>query len=324
MVSIRILGAVVVLCCVANSCSSSTSDAPGTAGSSSGGSAGSSNNGGSAGSSSGTGGSSNAGSPGAAGSNDVGGGAVERSAGCGRAPQLATGDQELEVGGVTRTFILDLPSDYDEDTAYPLLFGFHGRGFSGAEFRSASYGNLLSVAGDDAIVVHPDALGDVELAWDTDSAEDVRFFDAMLEELGDALCVDEARVFAAGHSSGGYFINKLACERGDQLRAIAAVAGGGPFGQNGGSPSCTGPVSAWIAHAEDDQTVLFVNGENSRDYWVTTDACDEDSYDAVAPGPCVAYEGCRAGLAVSWCEYDGGHDWPSFGAQSIWNFFERF
>jgi polyhydroxybutyrate depolymerase len=264
------------------------------------------------------------GSPGSggAGSGSAGSGSgsseVVASEGCDRAPSLSSGEQSIEVDGVTRTFIVDVPDDYDESTPYPLLFGFHGRGFSAAEFRGPAYGNLLSVAGDEAIVVHPDALGEPERAWDTESLDDVRFFDALLEELSDGLCVDTARVFAAGHSSGGYFINLLGCVRGDGLRAIAPVAGGGPFDSD-----CTGPVSAWIAHAEDDETVPLENGENSRDYWLETAACEE-SFDDVSPSPCVAYEGCGAGLAVNWCVYDGGHDWPSFGARGIWSFFQRF
>jgi polyhydroxybutyrate depolymerase len=266
-------------------------------------------------------GSGNAGSGGAA--SGKGGSEVVASDGCDRAPALASGEQSIEVDGVTRTFIVDVPSDYDESTPYPLLFGFHGRGFSAAEFRSASYGNLLSVAGDVAIVVHPDALGEPERAWETEALDDVRFFDALLEELSDGLCIDTARVFAAGHSSGAYFTNTLGCERGDSLRAIAPVAGGGPFGSDGRGPSCRAPLPAWIAHAEDDETVPFENGENSRDYWLESDACEE-SFDDVSPSPCVAYEGCRAGLAVNWCVYDGGHDWPSFGARGIWSFFERF
>jgi poly(3-hydroxybutyrate) depolymerase len=267
------------------------------------------------------------GGSGAAGSGGVGSGTggsePVASAGCDRAPALSSGEQSIEVDGETRTFIVDVPSDYDESTPYPLLFGFHGRGFSAAEFRSASYGNLLSVAGDEAVVVHPDALGEPERFWDIESLDDVRFFDALLEELSDSLCIDESRVFAAGHSSGGYFINLLGCVRGDSLRAIAPVAGGGPFGSGGRGPSCTGPLPVWIAHAEDDATVLFENGENSRDYWLESAACDE-SFDDVSPSPCVAYEGCGAGLAVNWCVYDGGHDWPSFGARGIWSFFQRF
>ncbi|HTV24637.1 MAG TPA: hypothetical protein VMG12_38360 [Polyangiaceae bacterium] len=325
----RVVGVLGALSLVASACGDGSS---GDAGSSSGGgrggsSAAGSGDSGDAGDNGEPGGAGTSGGPsggGSGGSSGSGrGDEIEPSAGCDSAPALSSGEQTIEVDGETRSFILDLPSDYDEGTPYPLLFGFHGRGFSAAEFRSADYGNLLSVAGDDAIVVHPDALGDPEQAWDTESQDDVRFFDALLEELSDGLCVDEARVFAAGHSSGGYFTNLLGCERGDRLRAIAPVAGGGPFG-DGGAPDCAGPVSAWIAHAEDDETVLFQNGENSRDYWLESDDCDEDRFDDVSPSPCVAYEGCGAGLAVNWCVYDGGHDWPSFGARGIWSFFQQF
>jgi poly(3-hydroxybutyrate) depolymerase len=242
------------------------------------------------------------------------------STGCGQAAAFQSGTRQLDVGGLSRTFIVDLPGDYAQSKPYPLVFGFHGRGFSGAEFRSPAYGNLLSVAGDEAIVVHPDATGQ-EMAWETETQQDVEFFDAMFEALTEGLCVDESRVFAAGHSSGGYFTNVLGCQRGDVLRAIAPVAGGGPFGPSGGAPSCERSLSAWIAHAEDDETVLFSNGEGTLGYWLGRDACDAESFEPTPPDPCVAYRGCAPGLAVRWCAYEGGHDWPPFAARGIWDFF---
>jgi polyhydroxybutyrate depolymerase len=262
-------------------------------------------------------------SAGAGGTTNSGGSppvAVE-SAGCGKAAAFTSGNHELEVGGATRTFIVDLPNGYDEDEAYPLLFGFHGRGFSAAEFRSSSYGNMLSAASSEAIVVHPDALGEPERAWATETDRDLVFFDGLFEALTAGLCVDESRVFATGHSSGGYFTNLLGCERGNLLRAIAPVAGGGPFGTGGREPVCERPLSAWIAHAENDQTVLFSNGEGSLDYWLTSDDCNESSR-PTSPAPCVAYSGCAGGLAVHWCVYETGHDWPTFAPGGIWSFFD--
>jgi poly(3-hydroxybutyrate) depolymerase len=243
------------------------------------------------------------------------------SAGCSQAPEFQSGLQQLESGGLTRTFILDLPADYSENKPYPVLFGFHGRDFTAAEFRSPEYGNLLSAAGGEAIVVHPNATS--AGAWELESQQDIEFFDAMLDALKRGLCLDESRVFATGHSSGGYFTNVLGCQRGDVLRAIAPVAGGGPSGPNGGDPSCERPVSVWIGHAEDDGTVPFVNGQGSLDYWLGSDGCDAESQ-PVAPDPCVAYQGCASGLQVRWCVYEGGHDWPDFAAQGIWDFFKSF
>lgn len=241
------------------------------------------------------------------------------SAGCGQEPEFQSGTQELEVGGLTRTFILDLPSGYDSDVPYPILFGFHGRDFTSADFRSASYGNLLSAAGDDAIVVHPDATATG--AWELEGDQDVEFFDALLATLSDGLCVNRARVFATGHSSGGYFTNVLGCRRANVLRAIAPVAGGPPTGSDGDAPACEGPISAMIVHGEEDAIVPFVNGESSLDYWLGSDECDADSAEPVDPEPCVAYGGCADGTAVRWCAYAGGHDWPSFAARGIWDFF---
>jgi polyhydroxybutyrate depolymerase len=237
------------------------------------------------------------------------------SPGCGQLALLTSGAQSLDVDGVTRTYVLDLPSRYDGTTPKPIVFAFHGATTSGEFFRSAFYGNLLSTMGGDAIVVHPDALGD-PTAWN--NSVDLPFFDALLAELSDGLCLDRARVFATGHSSGGFFTNTLGCQRGDVLRAIAPVAGGGPFGFGNGA--CTGEVAVWLAHGENDPMVPFQTGVDSRDRWLEANGCSEAT-SAVEPAPCVEYSGCTAGLPVSWCVHEDGHNWPDFAPEGIWSFF---
>jgi polyhydroxybutyrate depolymerase len=176
----------------------------------------------------------------------------EPSVGCGQLALVSSGASSIEVDGVTRTYILDVPSGYDGTTPLPLVFAFHGATTSGEFFRGRFYGNLLSTMSDAAIVVHPDALG-APTAWDNDA--DVPFFDALLASLEATACVDQARVFATGHSSGGFFTNTLGCQRGDVLRAIAPISAGGPFGFGGNA--CRGEVAVWLAHAENDETVSF-------------------------------------------------------------------
>jgi poly(3-hydroxybutyrate) depolymerase len=68
--------------------------------------------------------------------------------------------------------------------------------------------------GDEAIVVHADALG-APTSWNNQA--DVPFFDALLAELTSSLCIDTERVFA----TGGFFTNTLGCQSGDVPRAIA-------------------------------------------------------------------------------------------------------
>lgn len=240
------------------------------------------------------------------------------SSGCGSLALLAPGEQTLEVAGVGRTYVLDIPAGYDGNTPMPLVFAFHGATTSGALFRSAFYGNLLSTMQDAAIVVHPDALGDPS-SWNTEA--DIPFFDVLLAELGARVCVDEARVFATGHSSGGFFTNALGCQRGDVLRAIAPVSAGGPF--TSGGNGCSGEVAVWIAHAENDEIVPFDSGVDSRDRWLSSNGCSAAS-EPIDPAPCVEYDGCSPGSPVRWCVYQDGHDWPDFGPDGVWGFFSSF
>ena len=232
--------------------------------------------------------------------------------GCGRAP-AAEGARTLEVSGQgERSYLVELPSGYDETTPWPVVFGFHGATTSGMTFASRFYGNLASTMGDAAILVYPDAQG-MPTAWD--NAHDVPFFDALLAQVENDYCVDEARVFATGHSSGGFFSNELGCRRGDVLRAIAPVSGGGPFG----GPGCVGEVAVLLAHGTADDIVLLSFGEGSRDRWADENGCDTGSSSDVSPSPCVAYT-CT-GEPVRWCEYSGMHEWPSFAPEAIWTFF---
>jgi polyhydroxybutyrate depolymerase len=241
---------------------------------------------------------------------------AEPSTGCG-AGAAESGARSLEVDGQERTFLLDLPSTYDGAEPYPLVFGFHGASTDGDLFRSQFYGNLLSAMGEEAIVVHPDALGD-PTSWDTET--DIGFVAAMIDELGATLCVDAQRVFATGHSSGGFFTNALGCELGDVLRGIAPVSGGGPFTFGGGG--CEGQVAAWIAHGENDETVAFSNGESSRDIWAEANGCDLAMPLDVEPSGCVEYQGCDDGHPVRFCVYQDGHNWPEYAPQAIWDFWK--
>jgi poly(3-hydroxybutyrate) depolymerase len=239
------------------------------------------------------------------------------SSGCGSAATVASGENTITVNELDRTFLVDLPGRYDAARPYPLVFAFHGATTSAAFFRNPRYGNLLSAMADEAIVVHADALGD-PTAWNNE--RDLPFFDAMLAQLEAGACVNTDRIFATGHSSGGFFTNTLGCQRGDVLRAIAPVAGGGPFVFGGAS--CVGDVAVWLAHGENDETVPFTTGEQSRDRWLDQNGCDAESSTPATPSECIDYAGCDDGVPVRWCVHQNGHNWPDFAPQGMWEFFE--
>ncbi len=233
--------------------------------------------------------------------------------GCGQSPDgIAT---SIDVGGDERTFALHIPKDYDPEFNYPLIFAWHGLGGSGDVAQN--YFGIEQHAGDDAIIVYPDALYLDEYdatGWEVNpNGYDFNFFDALYDHLLGNLCIDASRVFSTGHSFGGYMTNYLGCYRADVFNAIAPVAGGPPWG------SCGGPVAAWITHGSADDVVELSEGEAAREKWLTQNDCGDTS-SATDPDPCVAYEGCTRD--VHWCLHTGGHEWPAFAGAAIWDFFQ--
>lgn len=113
------------------------------------------------------------------------------SMGCGLEPMTA-GAATIQVDGMARTYEFSLPTGYDENRPYPLLFGFHGAGVEVPRFRM--YFDMTTVVGPDAIVVYPQAQGG-SMAWNVQ--RDLPPFDALLTKFKAEYCVDEKHVFAA-------------------------------------------------------------------------------------------------------------------------------
>jgi hypothetical protein len=59
----------------------------------------------------------------------------------------------------------------------------------------------------------------------------------------------------------------------------------------------------------------------TREYWIAVNGCnEEETHEEV--DPCVVYEGCDSDFPVQYCEHSGGHDWPDFASDAIWDFFK--
>lgn len=251
--------------------------------------------------------------------------------GAASAPKGYLAGQKLVVEGVTnaahanRAYDVFVPDSHDGDRTFPLVIELHGDGGTGAGMRRAL--DLESASAGRAILVFPNAFGGWDLERGVDENDDIRFMKALVDTLAKNLCVDRARVFAAGYSNGGYFANQLACKVGGSLlRGIASHAGGGPYGGDGeyddqGNLVCAGmPVPALISHGVADDNVLLTEGQKSRAHWTRVNGCGT-STKAFDPSPCVAYDGCAK--PVVYCEVPSvGHVvWPEGGAKATWSFF---
>lgn len=183
-----------------------------------------------------------------------------------------------------------VPTGYDPQRAYPVIYEMHG--CSGAPTREDNNVPVEKHVGDAAIVVRARAAA---MCWDTSTMGlDLPYVDAMMDDVEGAFCVDTARRFVTGYSSGSFMTHVLGCIRGDKLRGIASIAGGQP-GNN-----CTGDPAALLIHDANDNTVNISASIGARDDHLARNGCGATT----TPGqdPCVSYDGCAPGKPVVWCQ----------------------
>ena len=239
-----------------------------------------------------------------------------RSSGCGSGSGFTTGEHTVASNGTERVYYLELPKDYNSNTAYSLVFGFHGLGGDYTSFTEGSSYNLQSAMGEEAILVYPNALpDDSDVTKWVDS--DLDFFDDLYAELEENLCFDIRKVFALGHSAGAGFTHELGCQKGDILRGIGPVAGG----LTSDYSECIGQVAVIQIHGGNDTVTPLGLILPTREYWIAINSCKKGETSEGVDTSCDAYGSCDTNFTVQYCEHSGGHEWPAFASEGIWDFF---
>jgi polyhydroxybutyrate depolymerase len=247
------------------------------------------------------------------------------SAGC-AAATLETGrriERAIDVGGASRTFVLDAPASLRTGEPAALLLDFHGFNHSAAavwkvsKFRDlAEEGRFLTVYPQgERIAFHhkgDDYDGDGWEIKNEPANRDVRFVIAVLDRLEREYCIDRARVYATGFSNGAYFSHLLACTMADRIAAIAPVGGG----KRPSPCEPARPVPVLIHHGRKDDIIDVADAREARDAWVQTNGCR-----GVERNGCERHKECRDGAVVEYCEEDLAHHWPQPATKRIWEFF---
>lgn len=250
--------------------------------------------------------------------------AAVSSKGCGSAASFANGKYTLTSDGLSREFLVSMPSNYNPQKAYPLIVGLHWRGgqatdvYNGKSWASQKpfYG-LKELYGDNAIFVAPNGL---DSGWANPNNRDVHFVQAMVGQLKNGLCLDGSRIYATGFSFGGMMSNAIGCEMGDTFRAVAPMSGS----LWSGCSNSQNKVAAILLHSKVDSVVGYQYGEEARDKYIAKNSCTTSTR-AIGTNGCVEYQGCNSKYPVAWCGYnDGGHWPPAFAAKEIKTFFDRF
>jgi poly(3-hydroxybutyrate) depolymerase len=232
-------------------------------------------------------------------------------AGCGKAPTLTSGTRTIQSSGQNRTFILDIPANYDRNRPYRLIFGLHWLngtasnvatgGSDGAVF--AFYGQK-ALSNNSTIFVAPQGLNN---GWSNTNGQDVTLVDNILALVQADLCIETTQVYAMGWSFGGAMSYALACARPNIFRAVVVYSGAQLSGCSGG----TQPVAYFGIHGTRDSVLNISNGRSLRDIFVRNNGCAAQSPREPAQNSLThittTYTGCRAGFPVQWAAFDGDH-----------------
>ena len=273
-------------------------------------------------------------------------GAAVPSPGCRSQRTLNNGRRTIQSSGATREYILDIPNNYDSSHPYRLIFGIHAfyghmdRIADGSEINGGvpnyAHHGIKQYSGDTTIFVSPNGTGSPN-GWPNQNGQQTIFFDDMLKELKEDLCIDESRVFAHGFSYGSGMSYNLACSRPDIFRAVG-IYGTGDAVISCGNPAK--PVAYLGAHGITDGTFnISSNGHKYRDRMVSINGCTPMNPPEPNQGSlthtCTSYECPNTEHPVRWCAFDGGHipaptdgstnnHWNTWLAKEGWEFFSQF
>ncbi|MCI0750006.1 MAG: hypothetical protein L0Y32_05635 [Nevskiales bacterium] len=261
---------------------------------------------------------------------------------CMAAPVPGTVARTLEVGTLSRTYYLHVPSNLPKDMAVPLVLMFHGgSGTPAFAERESKFSELADR--EHFLVAYPEGIGK---SWNDgrgvqaikaqrDEVDDLAFISALLDDVAKDYKVDPRRVFSTGISNGAIFSHYLAANRSSRIAAIAPVVGGLP------EPSSVHfkpeqPVSVLILQGTDDPLVPYNGGDvtppgvgkrgkivatdEAVRQWVAHNACrrepvTEDLMDTNAADGCrvkkFTYAKGKDGTEVVLYRMAGaGHAWP--------------
>lgn len=249
--------------------------------------------------------------------------------------KLSAGDQTktLSINGVSRTYILHVPSAYKGTSTVPLVVDFHPIGGSASGEESASPYKAYADA-DGAITAYPNGLQSPNAgqAWDVGpcctTADDTDFARAIVKDVEKVACINSKRVYAVGYSMGGGMTHYTACHIADVF-AAAAPAAFDLLTANEDACKPSRPITMVMFRSTGDGTVAYAGAYSSYvtgmsitflgavatfQKWASIDQCTGSPSTADANG-CSTYSNCGGGVQVTLCTTQGGgHD---YGKASI-------
>ncbi len=247
--------------------------------------------------------------------------------------------EEVDIvsDGLSRKFWVQLPDDPGNlNDNLPVIIVLHGDGGTGSGI--ASYSGIANLAATHNFIgVFPNAYtGGWNRAVLGDSpADDLLFMQDIINYLCVNYSINRNRVYATGHSAGGFLAYRMAIEMADQIAAIAPVAASmyGDAGNNGDTYinnylGSSGFIKIPILHihGDNDNTVAYPDPNHQPDAWseypltgFSYPTCGENTYNPAnvtdINGSVKKIMFCSTGMNAKEISLirivGGGHGWPS-------------
>jgi len=238
----------------------------------------------------------------------------------------------LCVRGLDRSYRLYIPEAVQNPA--PLVVMLHG-GFGSAQQAERAYGWDELAHSAKFVVAYPDG---VDRAWNVngdccgrparENIDDVGFINAVVNDISGHAGIDPTRVYATGISNGGMMAYTLACDAG----TFAAI---GPDSATQLDDCATPhPTSVMHIHGTADRLIRYDGGpgmgvaqidgpavQDLNAFWRNVDQCGAPAITTNGPVTTSTAD-CPDGRNVVLMTVDGGgHEWPSFATQALWQFF---
>lgn len=222
-----------------------------------------------------------------------------------------TNEVHFEHDGHSRRLIVTTPESYDRQSAYPVLFCFHGAGgrADGQSKRWSPQADLNGFIVICAEAIRPLAKWNFKDNFHAQEYDDVGFIVEVVEVLIENGIADEKAIFATGHSSGGLFSWRLAKETGLFAAVAPMSCGMAKDAHEPGEGTNSTPVFQVIGdedksyHGSTNPKITMYSAAERIEIWRKFNQCD--------PDPVVLKHGdeievdtyaCPSGVEVALCK----------------------
>ena len=234
--------------------------------------------------------------------------------------------------GVTRRYLLYVPTTYERSKATPLVVSIHPAAtWPAVQMNISRWNDLAEQHG--FIVVYPAGSGAFfggfspgPHVWPMGTrtlGRDVRFISDLIDKLQAEYNIDPTRIYADGMSNGGGMAFALSCKLSDRIAAVGAVAAAQTLSWDQCGDS--GPVPTIAFHGTADRAAPYQGGSSpvgpgtfpSIQDWTARVArknqCEGDPSDTriTANVRRLAYTNCAEHAdVILYTVEGGGHTWP--------------